>query len=366
MRISSTLSIYIGRKFAAGVAGIFVLFLLLLLLFDVVELMRRAAAKPNVTFGMVVELSALKLPHLAQEMLPFAVLFGGMFVFWWLTRHHELVVSRAAGVSAWQFLIPALVIAFGVGLIKIAVLNPVASTLLSRYERLEAVWLKGQKSFLAISDAGLWLRQSSATGQSVVHSTHVLQQRLDVELRNVVIFNYEGADRFVERIDAESARLEKGFWLVRNAWTLRPEKSPEFAKELRLPTDLTLAKIQDSFSPPETMSFWALPGFIATLEAAGFSAIRHRLHWHALLASPFLMCAMVLIGATFSLRHIRRGGTTYIIAGGVFTGFLLYFFSDVVFALGRSDNIPAVLAAWTPSGVAILLGLAMLLHLEDG
>ena len=78
------------------------------------------------------------------------------------------------------------------------------------------------------------------------------------------------------------------------------------------------------------------------------------------------MCAMVLIGATFSLRLIRRGGTAYVIAAGVFTGFLLYFFSDVVFALGRSDNIPPVLAAWTPSGVAILLGSAMLLHLEDG
>jgi lipopolysaccharide export system permease protein len=75
---------------------------------------------------------------------------------------------------------------------------------------------------------------------------------------------------------------------------------------------------------------------------------------------------MVLLAATFTLRHTRRGGTTYIIAGGVMTGFLLYFFSDVVFALGLSDSIPVTLAAWTPSGVAMLLGLAMLLHLEDG
>ena len=59
-------------------------------------------------------------------------------------------------------------------------------------------------------------------------------------------------------------------------------------------------------------------------------------------------------------------GTVFIIAGGVLTGFVLYFFSDVVFALGLSDSIPVTLAAWTPSGVATLLGLAMLLHLEDG
>jgi len=48
------------------------------------------------------------------------------------------------------------------------------------------------------------------------------------------------------------------------------------------------------------------------------------------------------------------------------TGFVLYFFSDVVFALGLSDSIPVALAAWTPSGVATLLGLTTLLHLEDG
>ena len=114
------------------------------------------------------------------------------------------------------------------------------------------------------------------------------------------------------------------------------------------------------------MSFWDLPGFIQTLEKAGFSAVRHRLYWHSLLAAPLLMCAMVLIAASFTLRHSGLGGTTFVIAGGVITGFVLYFFTDIVFALGLSDSIPAVLAAWTPSGVATLLGLATLLHLEDG
>ena len=78
------------------------------------------------------------------------------------------------------------------------------------------------------------------------------------------------------------------------------------------------------------------------------------------------MVAMVLIGAAFTLRHSRRGATSYVIGSGVLTGFALYFFSDVVFALGLSDSIPVTLAAWSPSGVALLLGLTTLLHLEDG
>ena len=75
---------------------------------------------------------------------------------------------------------------------------------------------------------------------------------------------------------------------------------------------------------------------------------------------------MVLIAATFTLRHARRGGTTFVVATGVLAGFVFYLFSDLVLALGLSDSIPVTLAAWTPSGVTTLLGLAMLLHMEDG
>jgi lipopolysaccharide export system permease protein len=277
-----------------------------------------------------------------------------------------LVITRAAGVSVWQFLLPVLGIAFLLGLFQIGILNPLASTTITRYERIEAVNLKGHKSFLALSKNGLWLRQANADGQSVVHSRFVLQKNKDVELRDVVVFNYKDNDRFVGRLDAEKALLEDGFWHLTNAWVHTPEEPPRLEKDYWLATDLTLNRIQDSFAPPETMSFWDLPSFIGTLEKAGFTAVRHRLYWHSLLASPLMMCAMVLIAATFTLRYTQQGGGAFVIGAGVLTGFILYLFTDIVFALGLSDSIPVTLAAWTPAGVATLLGLATLLHLEDG
>ncbi|MHA1597360.1 MAG: LPS export ABC transporter permease LptG [Alphaproteobacteria bacterium] len=366
MRLSTTMSLYIGKQFMFSFLAIFSGLLVLILLIDSIELLRRASSKPDVGISMVLEMAALKLPHMGQQIFPFAVLFGSMTVFWRLTRTHELVVSRAAGVSAWQFLLPVLVLAFTLGIIKVAVLNPLSSATLTRYERLDGAAFKGQANFLALSGSGLWLRQSNGTDQSVIHATSVLQQDKDVTLSGVTVFMYEGADKFIKRIDADSAELEDGFWHMRSVWLHVPDQPSRFDKEFWLETDLTLGSIQDNFAPPETMSFWDLPGFIDTLDAAGFSALRHRLHLHSLLASPLLMCAMVLIAATFTLRHSRRGGTIYVVSGGVLTGFLLYFFSDVVFALGLSDSIPVILAAWTPSGVTTLLGLAMLLHLEDG
>ena len=366
MRLSPTMSVYIGKQFLLSFTTVFIVLLSLIFLVDSIELLRRAASKPDVSFSLVMEMAALKLPHMGQQLFPFAVLFGGMASFWRLTRNHELVVSRAAGVSAWQFMLPVLLLALVLGVLKVTVFNPLTSVTLSRFEKVEAAAFKGQTSFLALSDSGLWLRQSNKEGQSVIYAKNVLQQGSDVELGAVNVFIYEGTDKFIRRIDAKSATLEDGFWHMQTVWSHTPDEPSKFTDEFWLETDLTLASIQDNFAPPETMSFWDLPGFIKTLEKAGFSAIRHRLHWHVLLATPLLMCSMVLIAATFTLRQSRRGGTVYIVSGGVLTGFMLYFFSDVIFALGLSDSIPVTLAAWTPSGVATLLGLAMLLHLEDG
>ena len=365
MRLSKTLSVYIGGNFLAGFAGVFTMLMFLILIMDTLELMRRAAGV-SIPFGSILEMALLKLPQMGQETFPFAALFGGMIVFWRLTRNRELMVTRAAGVSAWQFLLPVLIIVLMLGVLRITVVDPLASTLLSRFQHLEATLLKGQKHSLSLSGQALWLRQASDDGQAVVHAARVVHRGDEVQLYDVIIFAYDDDDQFVERIDASTGTLEDRAWHLRDVWALKPDKPARFMPALRLPTDLTLSKIQDSFASPETMSFWELPSFIETLRQAGFSAVRHRLHFHAMLAGPLFMCAMVLIAATFTLKPARRGGALFIVAGGLITGFVVYLFADVVFAMGLSDSIPVVLAAWAPSGVATLLGLAMLLHLEDG
>ena len=364
MRLSSTLSRYIGRQFLFWFTSVMLVLLGLTFLLDAVELMRRAAIKSSATFGIVMEMAALKLPLMGEELLSFAILFGGMLVFARLTRSRELVVARAAGVSVWGFMLPAIGLAFVIGAVNIMLFNPIASITTSRYEWLESNYLRGKSSLLAVSKSGLWLRQGDEKGQSIVHAQRMLPQSM--MMQDIIIFQFEGKDHFLGRIDAEKAQLKDGYWELDNAWLTAPDTPPRFETHYLVKTNLTPEDVQDSFAAPETMSFWDLPAFIDVLENAGFSALQHRLYWHSLIASPILLCAMVLLAATFTLRLTRRGGTALLIAGGVAVGFVLYFLTDVVFALGRNASIPVVLAAWTPAGVSVLLGLAMLFHLEDG
>ncbi len=364
MRLSPTLSIYIGRQFLIGIGIVMSVLVSLIFIADIIELLRKAAGKEGVGIGVIITMSLLQLPALAQKTLPFAALFGGMLTLNRLTRTHELVVARAAGVSVWQFLAPGLAIALLIGIATVTLFNPVSSVMVSRFEQLEAKYFSGRTSLLAVSRSGLWLRQADSTGQSVIHALRVSNQ--GVELQDVIIFLYEGTDTFVGRIDAKSARLRNGYWELDKALLTGPDRPAEYYDRYRLRTSLTLSQIQDSFASPETLSFWELPRFINTLEAAGFSAVRHRLYWHSVLATPLLLGSMVLISAAFSLRLTRRGGTGMLVAAGVLVGFLFYFLSDVVRAFGMSGGIPPVLAAWAPAGISTLLGLGMLFHLEDG
>ncbi len=363
LRLSPTLSAYVARQYTTWFLAYFAGLVGIILLVSTVDLLDRLATK-DASLGIVIRMVILKLPYLSQEVMPFTVLFAGLSCFWKLTRTHELVITRAAGISVWQVLLPVLGVAMLVGILTVSLLNPLASILLGRFEQMEAKYIRNQASTLAVSSTGVWLRQADATGQSVINARRATPEPL--VLHDVIVFQFEDQDRFVGRIDAARAVLEPGRWVLFDAWQTRPGSRAEFAERVEVPSSLTREKILDSFAPPETISFWSLPGFIKVLTKAGFSAVRHKLQFHRLLATPVLLIAMVLLAATFSLRPQRRGRVALVILSGVLAGFLLYFLSNFVFALGLSARIPVVLAAWTPAGVSMMLGVATLLHLEDG
>ncbi len=104
MTAAITLSLYIVRQFATSVIGMLLALSGLVAMFDFIELLRRSASHPEVSFGLVSQIAALRLPYVSMQILPFAVLLGGILCFWRLTRSSELIVARASGVSAWEFL----------------------------------------------------------------------------------------------------------------------------------------------------------------------------------------------------------------------------------------------------------------------
>lgn len=363
MSWSWTLYHYLARQFLVAIGIVFTGFAFLTFSIDVVDLLDRTGDRHVPTLA-VIAMALLQLPDLALKLLPFAVLLGGIFSFVRLSRSHELHAIRAAGVSAWNLLIAPLCVALALGVAAVVLFTPIASRLLVQFTSMEARLIRGQASQLAISSNGLWLRQGDAKAQSVVHALRVANQGTSLE--DVTIFLYGAADRFQGRIDAQSAVLERGAWTLRGAWVSGPAGSPKHFDSYILPTRLTARRIQESIAAPDTLSFWALPGFIETARQAGFSATRYLLYYESLLMLPALFAAMVLLAASFSLRLARLGGLGRIVVWSALAGFGVYFLSALTRALGESGILPVPLAAAAPAAAGILLGMAILFHLEDG
>lgn len=363
-----TLHLYVARQFASGIVSTLLGLMALVMLLDTVELTRRTANKAGVSFGHVLEMALMKAPEMAIRILPFAVLIGAMIALTKLTRRSELVAARAAGISVWQFLRPGWLITLMIGIFFVTALNPIASAMLSRFEQLEARHISGKASVLALSDSGLWLRDFETAGdknrERIFHAKRLDQQSFT--LQDAIIFQFGEDSQFLGRLDAKSAKLVKGFWLFEDVTRSEPGKPTEKSPRYRLETELTFEQIQDSFASPETLSFWELPHFIGLLEEAGFSALRHKLHFHLTLALPLMLVGMVFIAATFSLRSPRRGKVILLVAGGVMSGFVIYFLSDIVHAMGLSGSLPLIASAWIPPIATLLAGIWMMLHLEHG
>jgi len=374
MTLARTLTLYVSRRFAAMTLAMLAALAGLVALFDLIELLRRAATRPEATFGLVAEIAALRLPFVAMQILPFAILLGGIVAFWRLTRSSELVVARAAGISAWGFLSGPVVVAVLLGGLATTMVSPISSAMLARAERLDAQFLRNVSGVTALAGGRLWLRQSDpgldARGVAIVSGRPVplrdLRPGEAFRLDAVTIWRLSAEDRPLARVEAPSAVLTSGRWVIEEAVSFGADRQPSPVQRLALPTELTPARIQDSFASPDTLSFWALPDFIEVLENAGFSAVRHRLHLQSLLALPLVAAAMALLAAGFSMRSSRRGGVAQMIGGGVAAGFALFVIDKVTGEFGEAGTLPVVFAAWAPAGAGFLLAIALLLHLEDG
>jgi lipopolysaccharide export system permease protein len=362
MSWSWTLYRYLALQFLVGFGMVYGGFLALAFAIGIVDLLNRTAGH-GVDTALVIGMAVLQLPHLGQQMLPFAILGGGVFSFLRLARSQELVATRAAGISAWDFLMPALSMAVLIGILTVTVATPVAARMFAEFGALEARHIKGQASLLAVSENGVWLRQGDQQEQSVIHAITAIDQgeRLDT----VAVYLYRG-DRFAGRIDARSAQLGDHVWQLDNAWVSGADGVPHHHDRYQIATTLTPVEIQNSFVSPDALSFWELPSFIRSAEAAGFSPTRYRLYFLTLCALPALFAAMVFMAASFSLRPAREGGLAKAILLSVAGGFAVYFFQRLTETLGRSGAVPVMLAATAPAIASILLGMTLVFTREDG
>ena len=359
---------YLAQRFLRALGIVAAVFVAILLPIDLAEQLRRIG--PDQGLGPVLELALLNMPRKLYEMIPLFVLLATLLMFLGLARSSELVVIRASGRSALRAVASPVLVAAAFGILAIGVLNPIVAATQQQYDLKTAQYRGAEERTVSITSEGLWLRQGSATDQTVIHARAANSD--GTLLFDASFFQFDPEGTITGRINAREARLMDGQWALIDArrWPLVGTTNPEAAAQgfdtYSLPSTLTREQIRDSFGKPETISIYALPGFIGQLNQAGFSALNHRVWLQMELSAPLMLMAMVLIAAGLSMRHTRSGKTGIMVLAAILLGFSLFFVRSFAQVLGENGQLPIAIVAWTPPVAAILLAVGLLLHMEDG
>lgn len=365
MSTARTLPLYFGARFVRWIIGMFAGILLLIFLVDVLELLRSNGERTDVSFAMLALASALRVPVMMEQVVPFAVLLGSIGAFVTLSGSSQLVVARAAGMSVWQFTRPALALALALGVLSSAVYNPLATAANAYSESI----LHGDRpsvmtAILSGGTSANWMRQQSGAENAIVHIAGIADGGRTILSPVFWIFGADG--KLDRRVEAEVGRLRDGAWQLILVTLVDRSGSPQRLDGYAVPTSVTPEQVSSGLGSPNTISFWRLPAAVRQAVSSSLPAYRFSLAYQMLLARPLLLAAMVLIAATVSLGQTRAGGGGRMILSGIAAGFVLYVVIEIARGLGSEGLVSPILAAWVPPVVALLFGSTVLLFREDG
>ncbi|MEE2567192.1 LptF/LptG family permease [Hyphobacterium marinum] len=367
LHLPRRLSRYIALETLIGLAGAVMVIGAVILLVDFVEQSRAIGTRVESISALdLLMLTFLKAPLLLEETLPFVFLFGVLATLFRLNRRSELIVMRASGYSAWRILSAPIVIALLTGILGATALNPIGAAMNAEFERRQEA-LTSIRTDVEAEDP-VWLRETTPEGFTVI-AARALDENAR-RIRNPSFFFYTltegGAPAFERRIDSSHADLNAGFWVLEDAVERAPGQDATDLGAISIQTFIDRQALFERSRSPRGVAFWDLPGLIRSARAAGLDANRYELRLHSLLALPLTLIAATLIAAAATLRLYRLGGAgAFALAGGI-SGFVVYFFQELLRSFGATGTLPPITAAWAAPAITALVAAIYIASTEDG
>jgi lipopolysaccharide export system permease protein len=248
---------YVLSRFLTGIGAALAAIASVIVLIDFVEVSRTlGGGRLELSFAQLFYLTLLKSPAVILQLLPFVFLFGTMGAYVALNRRSELVAMRAAGVSAWRFILPSAVAALAIGVLTTTVLNPAASSLNARYEDRQAELTEGAQG----GPDEIWLRQGDDRQQVVIHAKRHDTVNDVVRLRGVSVFiqtvDPTGDLNFSRRLEATEGDLMPGYWRLTDVREALPGSGTAHSDGISIPSMLDHRTAMEKFVSPSAVAFW--------------------------------------------------------------------------------------------------------------
>lgn len=306
-----------------------------------------------------------KLPLMATQTLPIAILLAAFATIGQLSRTQQITALRSGGVSFWQTTRPLFICGTVFSLVMLASSNWLVpwSTREARYILKTELDAKQPTEEVA---RDLYLKD----GQRILSVAQVFPHRGEVQ--GLVLLDLDQHFNLVRRMEAVSARYE-----AHNRWWLQTLTERRFDPETQEIVGFTRQSeqlVDLGHNPLELREIWTEPAELTLpelqelgdrLQRRGQDASRYQSELHFRIAQSLMPLIVVLLGVPFALQRGRRAtlGVGVALSLGVFLAYLML--QAIGMALGSAGLLPLPLAAWAANFLLVLVGTWLFLRTED-
>jgi len=291
----------------------------------------------------------LKLPNLAHQMLPMAVLLGSLLGLGALANQGELVIIRAAGVSVWR--LGSAVAATGVILALLTlVLGEYVGPPLDNYARQYRAESKHADEPVTTGKSA-WIRDGK---------TYLNISRLTDDFRLGGVFLYKmDPDGNLEAIGrADSAGVDAA-----NQWVLSNYEESSFygngvktmqARRLTQANNLSADLVNLTVVRPDSLSGVELWRYVEYLKRNELDSATYEVAFWSRIAAAVAVAPMCVLGLPFVFGRMRSTGAGSRMVVGLIIGLAYFLAARGLADGGQVYELDPVVVAWLPTSALLL------------
>jgi len=359
--VDSVFLAYVGRQFFFRFIGLLAFFVILLQMLDLLNKSSDIMEPAGAGWHSVLEYISLRSPQIASQFAPFAALLAIVVTLSVMNMRSEITIMRAAGMSIHRVLFP-----IGIVCAASAVAHFVFhETLVVNASEELAYWEANDYAPNLPPDAGTRTDVRLAYENEFIHAGSAARVGADVWLNNVTINLLSPTGLIEGEMSARAARFQSGQWrlfdvrsFAVDALEVQREASRDWVTTLDPELLFALSVNPDRTSLPE---LWRK---IGQLREDGADTRAATTSFLSRFSKPAAILVMPLLGAIAGFGVQRQGAQLQRAIIGASLGFSYFVAENMMLALGKLGVAPAMLGAFFPLSLYMVVGISILLAME--
>ncbi|MGF1545049.1 MAG: LPS export ABC transporter permease LptG [Parvularculaceae bacterium] len=353
---------YVGRQFGLAFVGFLAFVTIILQMLDLLNNSTEISAAEGADWRSVAKYVSLRAPQIISQFTPFAALLAIVMTLSSLNQRSEITIMRAAGMSAHRVLAP---LGVACALITTAHFAFHETVVVGASERL-AYWEANDYAVGLPPESGTRTDVRVALDDEFVRAESAARRGDRVRLSKVTIYGLDGRELAENVIEASAAIYARGEWRLidvtrLDARTLERRAAPAQTWATDLDPDILFATALN----PDRTNLSELRTQIEQLQRNGADVNAPATTLLSRFSKPLATLVMPLLGAIAGFGVARQGAQLARAVIGAVLGFSYFVIENMMLALGKLGAAPAALGAFFPLALFAIVGVAILLTMEN-